>query len=75
MNNILEKIAKKRRCLSHKSYVRGVMENVDWVFDVSTGNWIAQEAIEEVKDTGRKSARELQARKVEFFERFVNSLK
>jgi len=57
------------------AYVRGVMESVDWVFDVSTGNWIAQEAIEEVKDTGRKSARELQARKVEFFERFVNSLK
>lgn len=57
------------------AYVRGVMENVDWVFDVATGNWIAQEMIEEVKATGRKSARELQARKVEFFERFVNSLK
>ena len=25
MNNILDKVAKKRRCLSHKSYVRGVM--------------------------------------------------
>jgi len=57
------------------AYVRGVMENVDWVFDVATGNWIAQEMIEEVQETGRKSARELQARKVEFFERFVNSLK
>ena len=57
------------------AYVRGVMESVDWVFDASTGNWIAQEIIDEVKDTGRKSARELEARKVEFFERFVNSLK
>ena len=28
MNNILEKIAKKRRCLSHKHYVRGIMANL-----------------------------------------------
>ena len=28
MNEIWDKIAKKRRCLSHKSYVRGVMASL-----------------------------------------------
>jgi len=28
MNNMWEKIAKKRRCLSHKSYVRSVMASI-----------------------------------------------
>ena len=28
MSNILEKIAKKRRCLSHKYYVRSIMASL-----------------------------------------------
>jgi|TARA_R100000081_G_C4645091_1_gene79800 hypothetical protein len=28
MNNMWDKIAKKRRCLSHKSYVRNVMASI-----------------------------------------------
>tara|TARA_B100001287_G_scaffold180035_1_gene151786 strand:- start:896 stop:1078 length:183 start_codon:yes stop_codon:yes gene_type:complete len=37
MNEFLEKIAKKRRCLSHKSYVRHVMADLQ--------NDIAKDAI------------------------------
>lgn len=57
------------------AFVRGVMEQVDWVFDVSTGSWVAQQLVDEIKDTGRKSARELEERKIHFFEKFLNSLK
>lgn len=57
------------------AFVRGVMEQVDWVFDVSTGSWVAQQLVDEVRDTGRKSARELEERKIHFFEKFLNSLK
>ena len=37
MNELLDKIAKKRRCLSHKLYVKSVMANIQ--------NDIAKEAI------------------------------
>lgn len=57
------------------AYVRGVMENVEWVFDVSKGSWIAQEVLEQTRKVGIKSNKELQERKLEFFERFLSSLK
>ena len=37
MNELLDKIAKKRRCLSHKLYIKSVMANIQ--------NDIAKEAI------------------------------
>ena len=37
MNEFLDKIAKKRRCLSHKLYIKSVMANIQ--------NDIAKEAI------------------------------
>ena len=57
------------------AYVRGVMENVEWVFDVSKNSWVAQQVAENTKKVGTRSARELQERKLEFFERFLSSLK
>jgi hypothetical protein len=58
-----------------EAYVRGVMEDVEWIFDVSRNSWIAKQVIEQTKLVGIKSNRELQERKVEFFERFLTSLK
>lgn len=57
------------------AYVRGVMENVEWIFDVSKGSWVAQQVLEQTKIIGIKSNKKLQERKLEFFERFISSLK
>jgi len=57
------------------AYVRGVMESCEWVYNVGTGNWEALQAIEEAVDTGRRSSRELEERKLELFNKFLNTLR
>ena len=56
------------------AFVNGVMEGVEWIYDAASNSWQSQKVIEEIRDTGRVSARELQERKVEFFSKFLGSL-
>lgn len=58
-----------------EAFVRGVMESVDWIYDVASGNWRAMEIVDQVLQTGQNSARKLQEGKVLAFEHFINSLK
>jgi hypothetical protein len=58
-----------------EAFVRGVMESVDWIYDVASGNWRAMEIVDQVLQTGQNSARKLQESKVLAFEHFINSLK
>jgi hypothetical protein len=56
------------------AYVRGVMEGVDWVYNAAEGQWRSQRVIDEVIKTGTKSVKQLQERKFEFFQKFLDSL-
>jgi hypothetical protein len=56
------------------AYVRGVMEGVDWVYNAAEGQWRSKQIIDEVIKTGTKSVKQLQERKIEFFQKFLDSL-
>lgn len=60
------------------AFVKGVMEGVDWVYDVASSSWTVantfDEIEEEIKETARYSVEELEARAGKLFERFINSL-
>lgn len=50
------------------AFVNGIMEGVDWVFDVASNSWRVAEIVERVE---RASAREVQERKVAWFGEFI----
>jgi hypothetical protein len=64
-------------------FVNGIMENTEYFFDITSGNWIAQRAIEEAVKEVKKIYKEAPARRVKIdekkamrmFEGFLNSLK
>ena len=56
------------------AFVNGVMEGVEWIYDAASNSWQSQKVSEEIQNTGRISARELQERKVELFSKFLNTL-
>lgn len=56
------------------AFVNGVMEGVEWIYDAASNSWQSQKVLEQVKETGRLSARELQERKVELFSKFLRTL-
>jgi hypothetical protein len=56
------------------AFVNGVMEGVDWIYDAASNSWQSQKVIEQIRDIGRVSARELQERKVELFSKFLQTL-
>lgn len=61
-----------------QAFVRGVMEGVEWVYDIASGTWQAAEAFdrieEEIKKTARRSSKELEEQTSQLFERFLRSL-
>jgi len=57
------------------AFVRGIMEGVDWIFDVASGSWTAQSEVEQiVTETKKLSKRQLEEQKYTLFKRFLNSL-
>ena len=56
------------------AFVNGVMEGVDWIYDAASNSWQSQKVIEEIQNTGIRSARELQERKIELFSKFMKTL-
>lgn len=54
-----------------KAYVRGIMENAEWVLDSVTGSWKAQEIVHETRKAG-KILNEEQAFKV--FQKILSNL-
>mgnify|MGYP000265016776 CR=1 FL=1 len=59
-------------------FVKGVMEGVDWVYDVASSSWTMANAFdqieEEIKETAKVSTRELEIKAAALFEKFVSSL-
>jgi len=60
------------------AFVKGVMEGVDWVYDIASSNWIVANAFdeieEEIKETARVSTKELEENASRIFEKFLRSL-
>lgn len=57
------------------AFVRGIMEGVDWIFDVASSSWTAQSEVEQiVTETKKLSNRQLEEQKYTLFKRFLNSL-
>lgn len=59
------------------AFVNGIMEGVSWVYDVASSSWeMAQtfdEIEEEVKETAKKSRKELEEKAAYLLEKFLNS--
>lgn len=56
------------------AYVRSVMENAEWIFDIASNSWVAMEAVENVVKVGNKSAKQLEEQKLKLFDNFLKSL-
>jgi hypothetical protein len=53
------------------AFVRGIMENVDWVYDTASGSWKAMQLVENVKKAGRVLT---ESQKLDVFQRFLSNL-
>lgn len=49
------------------------MEGCEWVYDAAESQWRTQQVVNEIKNTGIKSSKILHERKIELFEKFLNS--
>jgi hypothetical protein len=60
------------------AFVKGVMEGVDWIYDVASSSWTRANAFdqieEEIKETAKVSTKELEIKAAALFEKFVSSL-
>lgn len=57
------------------AYVRGIMENTEWYFDVASQSWTALEVIEEHIEEVKSNYRQIdEAKTLNMFKQFINSL-
>ena len=56
------------------AYVKGVMENVDWVYDASTDSWYQEKLHETKKLLKKMTMNEIEQSKLDIFESFINRL-
>ena len=57
------------------AFVRGVMEGAEWFFDIASGNWVRERAIDQiVTETKKLSPRKLEEQKFNLFAKFLNNI-
>ena len=60
---------------AHKAFVRGVMENTEWVYDVAAGTWRAAEMVHEAKKEMKKmTVNQIDENSLRLFNKFLKSL-
>ena len=57
-----------------QAFVNGVMEGVDWVYDVATQRWDTMQVVENTKELGDKNVKELQENALKLFDKFLKTL-
>ena len=57
-----------------QAFVNGVMEGVDWVYDVATKRWDTMSVVEHTKELGDKNVKELQESALRLFDKFLKTL-
>jgi hypothetical protein len=56
------------------AFVKGVMENVDWVYDASNDSWYQERLHEARKQMHKMTTNEIEKSKLDIFESFINGL-
>ena len=60
---------------AHKAFVRGVMENTEWVYDVAAGTWRAAEMVhEDKKEMKKMTVNQIDENSLRLFNKFLKSL-
>lgn len=62
------------------AFVNGIMENVEYYYDITSGNWVAQEVVQKIEQEAHKSYNRImkkidEAVAARMFETFVRSLR
>jgi hypothetical protein len=58
-----------------QAFMRGIMEGTDWIYDVASGSWIAQSAVEQIhEEAKRMNSKQLEENAHRLFSRFMKSL-
>ena len=57
-----------------QAFVNGVMEGVDWVYDVATKRWDTMQVVEQTKSLGEKDIRKLRESALNMFDKFLKTL-
>ena len=58
-----------------QAFMRGIMEGTDWIYDVASGSWIAQTAVEQIhEEAKRMNSKQSEANAHRLFSRFMKSL-
>lgn len=57
------------------AFVKGIMEGVDWVFDVASGNWVAANMMDQIEEEVKTmSVQQIEEQKFTMFNRFLKTL-
>lgn len=57
------------------AFVKGIMEGVEWVYDVASSSWVAANTFDRIEEEVKKNYKQIdEAAAIKIFERFLNSL-
>jgi Prohead core protein serine protease len=57
------------------AFVKGIMEGVEWVYDVASSSWVAANTFDRIEEEVKKNYKQIdEAAALKVFERFLNSL-
>jgi hypothetical protein len=57
------------------AFVKGIMEGAEWFYDIASGNWMREQAVEQiVTETKKLSPRKLEEQKFNLFAKFLNNI-
>jgi len=58
------------------AFVQGLMENADWILDAVSGNWVAQQFVEDTQHTFHQSTlTQISENEIKAFAKFLDTLK
>lgn len=60
---------------AHGAFIKGIMENVEWFYDESTGTWLAENSDALKKQVHKMTIKEIEEKKTIMFENFLSRLK
>lgn len=57
------------------AFVRGIMEGVEWIYDVASGSWLAANTLDQIQEeTKRMNPKQLEENAARLFNKFMRSL-
>ncbi len=56
------------------AFVKGIMEGVEWIYDVASSNWVAANTFDQIEEEVKKSKQLDEALALKMFQKFLGSL-